>query len=160
MLKRLKLLKLHQFSVVRPELFSIYKYGCRKRGTNLKNSVKKAVFLVSSGKNRISPFWPPPKKNFWKSPLVALFGKNLSGSHAYKHVKLHHFCKKLFCVIPYGNNVEQHQCGNRAIAGWPTVHGVFCQTNTKSCQIHCQITDNRLQIILTKYCPKFAHVFH
>jgi len=36
------------------------------------------------------------------------------------------------------------------------VHGVFCQTFTKSCQFHCQITNNVLEIILPKYCQTSA----
>jgi len=42
---------------------------------------------------------------------------------------------------PSGSIVQQHQYGKQAIAGWQwqTVHGAFCQTITKSCQI---ITNN------------------
>jgi len=47
--------------------------------------------------------WPP-----WKNP---------SDAHAHKHVKLHHFCKKLCCITPSGNTVQHHQRGKQAIAG-------------------------------------------
>jgi len=86
---------------------------------------------------------PPP----WKNP---------SDAQAYnKHVKLHHFCKNYGCISPSGNTVQQHQCGKQAIAGWQTLHGVFCQTITKS----CQIANNILQIILTKYCQNSTTFF-
>jgi len=42
--------------------------------------------------------------------------KNFSDTHAHKHVKLHHFCKKLWCITPSGNPVQQHQCGKQATA--------------------------------------------
>jgi len=29
---------------------------------------------------------------------------------------------------------------------------VFCQTFTKSCQFHCQMTNNVLQMMLPKFC--------
>jgi len=53
------------------------------------------------------------------------------------------------CTTPSGNPVQQHQCGKQVIAGWQTVHGVFSQAITKSCQSHCQITNN-----IDKMLPK------
>ena len=49
----------------------------------------------------------------------------------------------------------QHQCGKQSKAGWQTVHCVFCQTITKS----CQITNNTLETISTKYCENSATFF-
>jgi len=65
----------------------------------------------------------PPRKTPLATP-----GKKPSDNHAYKHVKLHHFCEKLCCITPSDNTVQQHQCGQQAIAGWQTMHGIFCQT--------------------------------
>jgi len=70
---------------------------------------------------------------------VAPLGKIPSDAHAHKHVKWHHFCEKLCCITPPGNTAQQHKCDKQSIAGWQTVHGAFCQTITKSCQIDCQI---------------------
>ena len=42
---------------------------------------KRVVFLVSSGKNQISPFWPPPRKILEKSPSGPL-GKCLYDARA------------------------------------------------------------------------------
>jgi len=82
-----------------------------------------------------------------------------SDAHAHKHVKWHHFCEKLWCIAPSGNTVQQHQCGKQSIAGWQTVYGVSCQTITKSWQIHCQITNNMLETISTKYFQISAAFF-
>ena len=48
---------------------------------------------------------------FWlKNPLIPP-RKNLFEAHAHKHVKLHHFCKKMCCITSSGKNLQQHQCG-------------------------------------------------
>jgi len=62
-----------------------------EEGRNLKISAKKAVFLVSSGENKIHHFWLSLEKHLEK------FTKSLSNTHAHKHVKLHHFCQN--CVV-------------------------------------------------------------
>jgi len=108
-------------------------------------------------KTKFHHFWPP-WKNFWKNPLVALPGEIPSDAHAHKRVKWHYFCEKLCCITPSGNTVQQHQCGKQAIAGWQTVHGVFCQTITKSYQINCHIT-NKVRNIIEKILPKFCNDF-
>jgi len=43
-------------------------------------------------------------------------GIYLSDAHAHKHVKLHHFCKKVCCFTPSGIIVQQHQGDKQAIA--------------------------------------------
>ena len=50
------------------ELFPIHKHGCRKGGRNLKSSAEKAVILVSSGENDISPILVTP---YDTSPILA-----------------------------------------------------------------------------------------
>jgi len=45
------------------------------------------------------------------------------------------FVKNCGVLHQLANIVQQHKCGKQSIAGWQTVHGVFCQTITKSCQI-------------------------
>ena len=124
-------------------------YGYRKGGKNLKISPKDAVFLISRGKNPISPLLAHPRKA-WKNPLVDHW-KNFFRRPCTQACKMTSFFFKLCCVTPSGNTVQQHQFGKQSIAGWQTVGRVFCQTITKSCQIHCQIT-NMLEIISTKYC--------
>jgi len=94
----LKRLKLHQFFNGVARTFPTHKHGCRKKGKNLKISAKKAVFLVSSGKNYISPLLPPVEKPLEKSTSVPS-EKIPSDAQAHKHVKLHHFCEKLGCKI-------------------------------------------------------------
>jgi len=54
------------------ELFPTHKHGCRKGGTNLKFSAKKAVFLVVSGKKQISPLLAPLEKLLEKSTSAPL----------------------------------------------------------------------------------------
>jgi len=56
----LKRFKLHQFLMLQHERFPTHKHGCRKGGRNLKSSAKKAVILVSRGKNQISPLLATP----------------------------------------------------------------------------------------------------
>jgi len=131
------------------ELVLTHKHGCRKRGRNLKISAKN-IFLVSSVKNQISPLLSPLGKLLEKSTSGPP-GKIPSDAHARKHVKLHQFCEKMCCITLSGNTVHQHQCGKQ-IAGRQTVHGVFCQTITESCWIHCQIRNKILEIISTKFC--------
>jgi len=46
---------------------------------------QKVVFLVSSGKNQISPFWPPPRKILEKSP----------NGHRWKNPPDAHVCRLL-----------------------------------------------------------------
>jgi len=72
-----------------------------------------------------------------------------------KHVKFPHLCKKWFSITPSGYTVRQHQCGERWSANRRTVIRlcmVFCQTFTKPCQFHCQMTNNALQAMLPKFC--------
>jgi len=132
-------------------------YGCRKEGRNLKISAKKVIFLVSSGKKQISPLLGRPHRKTFGNIYQWPPWKNPSNAHAHKHAKLHHFCKKLCCISPSGNTVQQHQCGKQAIARWQTAHGVFCQTITKSCQITNNI--GLLHMILSKYCQILQHFF-
>ena len=54
------------------------------------------------------------------------------------------------CIAPPGSTIQHHQCGKQSTTGWQTVHGVFCQTITKS----YQITDN-----IDKILPKFCNIF-
>jgi len=49
------------------ELFPTHKHACQKGDGNLTISAKKAVFLVLSGKNQISPLYPPLEKLLEKS---------------------------------------------------------------------------------------------
>jgi len=87
----------------------------------------------------------PPRKAFGKIYLWPP-GKNPSDAHAHKHAKLH-IRKKLCCIIPSGNTVQQHHCGKQAIAGWHTVH-----SSTQLLILSNSLTYNVLQRILTKYC--------
>jgi len=129
--------------------FFLYKNMGAERGAGIKKLQQKNVFSrFWLAKNKFHDFLPPLEKLLKKS-TTAPTGKNPSDAHAHnKRVKLRHFC----CITPYGNTVQQHQCGKQAIAGWHTVHGVFCQTITK----FCQITKNILQIILAKYWQNSA----
>jgi len=68
------------------ERFPTHKHGCQKGDSNLKISAKKAVFLVSSGKEQNSPLLDPPKKCLEKSTSAPPW-KNPSDTHAHKHVK-------------------------------------------------------------------------
>ena len=106
-------------------------------------------------KTKFRHFWPPVEK-LLKNPLVPPLEK-FYPTTMHKHVKWHHFCEKLCCITPSGNTVQQHKCGKQSIAGWQTVHGVFCQTMTKSCQIHCQLqyVKNNIDNILQKFCNVF-----
>jgi len=49
----------------------------------LKISAKKVVFLVSRGKNQISPLLAPPRKTLEKSPSAPPPWKNYSDAHAW-----------------------------------------------------------------------------
>jgi len=127
-----------------------------EEGLEFENFSKKCCFLNFECQTKFYHCWAPVEKP-WENPLVAPPGKILSDAHAHsKHVKWHHFCEKLCCITPSGNTIQQHQCGKQSIAGWQVVHGAFCQTITKSCQIHCQITNNMLEIISTKYFQNSA----
>jgi len=100
-------LEIHQFFSRVARTFSYTQAWVPEGGNQFENFRKKAVFLVSSGKKRISPLLPPiPRKMFGKIHQWPLPGKDFSDAHAHKHVTLHHFCKKLCCVTPYGNTVE------------------------------------------------------
>jgi len=104
-------------------------------GREFENFSKKGIFVVSSGKKQISLLLAPPRKTFRKIHQW-LSCKTPFDAHAHnKHVKLHHFRKIFCCITPSGNTVQQHQCAKQAISGGQTVHGVFCQRITKSCQI-------------------------
>jgi len=72
----------------------------------LKISAKKAAFLVSSGKTKFHHFRPLLEKLLEKS-ISAPLKKIIPTPIAHKHVKLHHFCKKLCCITPPGNTVQQ-----------------------------------------------------
>jgi len=89
--------------------------GLVGRGQEFENFSKNAVFLVSSSEKQISPLLAPLE--LLKNPLVDPRGKNRSDVHAHKHVKSHHFYKKLCCITPSGNTVQQRQCGKQAIQG-------------------------------------------
>jgi len=62
----LKLMKFDQFIMVWHELFPIHKHGCRKGGRDLKALGKRAIFIVLSGKNQISPLLAPHTTTFRK----------------------------------------------------------------------------------------------
>ena len=129
--------------------FPTRKHGGRKEGRNLKISAKRLFSEFRVAKTKFHHFWfPPLEKLLEKSSSDPPPEKILPTPYAHKHVKLHHFCKKLCCISPFGRTVQQHQWDKQAIAGWQTVHDVFCQTITK----YCQITNNILQMILSKYC--------
>jgi len=85
-------LKLHQFFMVWHEFFPANKHGCRKGGRNLKISAKKAVFIVSSGENQISPLLPLLVKLLEES-TGAPVEKNLSDVHAQ--------CTQICNIIPF-----------------------------------------------------------
>ena len=149
--------KMVGFNGVTPT-FPTHKHMGVRKGAGIWNFSKNAVFLISSIKNQISPLLTSPRKTS-KCTSVPPW-KNAFRRHAHKHVKWYHFCVKLCCITPSGNTVQQHQCGKQSIARWQTGHGVFCQTITKSCEIHCQITNNMLEIISTKFCENSATFFH
>ena len=136
------------------ELFPTHKCGCRNMDRSLKISAKNAVFIISSGKKKFHHLWPPAEKRLEISTSVPP-AKMPSDAHAHKHAKWHHFCEKFCCLTPSGNTVQQHQRGKQSIAGWQTVHSVFCQTISKS----CQITNNMFETISKKYCQNSATFF-
>jgi len=117
-------------------------------GREFENFSKKGIFVVSSGKKQISLLLAPPRKTFRKIHQW-LSCKTPFDAHAHnKHVKLHHFRKIFCCITPSGNTVQQHQCAKQAISGGQTVHGVFCQRITKSCQITNNNWQNTAKILL------------
>jgi len=71
----------------------------------LKISAKTAVFLFSSGKKTNFTTFVSPQEKRLENSLVPPSGKNASDAHAHKHVKLHHFCKKLRYTSQSGNTV-------------------------------------------------------
>ena len=136
----LKRLKLPQIFNVVARTFPTNKHVCRKMGKNLRISAEKAIFLVSRGENLISPILAILETYFEKIDYCPPFPpKKILPTPKNKHVKLHHFCEKLCCITTSGNTVQQHQWGKQFIAGRQTAHGAFCQTITKSFQIHGQI---------------------
>jgi len=76
---------------------------------------------------------------FWRC------GTNLFPTH--NHAKLHHLAT-LFDNTN-GNMVSNPEKGNHI------VRGVFCLIFTKSCQIHCQITNNISEILMSKDWQNF-----
>jgi len=129
--------------------------GVSEEGQEFENFSKHALFLISSGK----PLLDLRRKTFGKIHYWTP-GKNSFRHPCTQACKMTPFLwKKMCCISPSGNTVQKHQYGKQSIAGWQTVHGVFCQTTTKSCQIHCQITNKMLEIILTKYCQNSATFF-
>jgi len=88
--------------------FSYTQAWLSEGGPEFEHFSKKALFLVSSGKKQISPLSAPLEKLLEKSTSVPP-GKNPSNAHTHKHAKLH--CKKLCCITPSGNTVQQHQFG-------------------------------------------------
>jgi len=153
-----KRLKLHQFLMGSTNSFLHTSMGVGK-GTGIWNFQQKTVFLVLSGKKQISPLLAPFEK-LLKNPQVPPWIKSFRRpcTQAYK---LHHFCKN--CVVIYHlatlfNNTNAVST-KQAIAGWQTRYGVFCHTITKSCQIHCQVTNNILKRTLTKYCQNSTTFF-
>jgi len=61
-----------------------------------------------------------------------------------------------YTIRQHCSTTRQHQCGKQSIAGRQTVRIVFCQAIMKS----CQITNNILEIMSTKYCQNSATSFH
>ena len=137
----------HIFQLFGTNLFLHTSIWVSEEGQEFENFSKNAAFLISSGKKQISPFLAPRRKIFGKIPPW----KNSFRRPCNKNVKWHHFCDKLCCIAPSSSTVQQHKCGEQSIAGWQTVHGAFCQTITKS----CQITNNIWEIISTKFCNVF-----
>jgi len=130
-------------------------------GRNLKISPKKGCFLSFEWQKTNFTTFGQHLKNIWKNPLVVPPGKNPSEAHAHKHVKLPHFCKNLCCITSSVNTIQQHQFGKQAIAGLHSGNGVFCQTITKSCEIHCKSqkilpTTNNINKIQPKFCNIFS----
>jgi len=127
--------------------FFPHKHGCRTGDRNLKISAKKAVFLVVSGKNQISPLLAPLEKLMKKSTSAPL--DKILPTLMHTSIKITRFLWKLCCIAPSGNTVQQHQCTKQAIVGWQTGHGVFCKTITKSCQIHVRQNIDNFMFIWT-----------
>jgi len=73
----LKRLKFHQLLMLGHERFPTHKHGCRKGGKNLKIAAKKAVYIVSSGVNEISPLLLPLEKLLEKSTSGTPWKKSL-----------------------------------------------------------------------------------
>ena len=110
----LKRLKLHQFLIVWHKLFPMHKHGCRK-GAGIFQQKRlfswfRVIKKLHCNCNYKFHHFCPPTKTFGKIHNCPP-GKNPSDAHAHEHVKLHQFCKKLCCITPSGNTVQQHQCG-------------------------------------------------
>jgi len=90
-----------------------------EEGQEFENFSKKGCFLSFEWEKEISPLLATPRKTFgkihWCPPSKNSVRR--SDTHTHKHVKLHHFCKKLCCIAPSGNTVQQHQYGNQSTAG-------------------------------------------
>ena len=144
----LKRLKLHQLFNGWHELFPTHKHGCRKWDRNLKNSAKKLFSYLWVVNPNFTTFAPPKKQLLKKStsaPRIKSFRRPCTQAY-----KLHHFCKNcavLHHVTTLFNNTNAVSI-KQAITGWRTI--------TKSCQIHCQVTNNILKIALLKFC----NIFH
>jgi len=99
------------------DLFPKHKHGCRKQ--EFENFSKKGCFLSFEWqKTNFSTLSPLEK--LLENPLVALPGKNPSDAHTHKHVKVHHFCKKL-CLFRHlatlFNNTTLFNNAKQGIAG-------------------------------------------
>ena len=115
----LKRLKLHQFLLVWHERFPPQEFG---------NFSKKGCFRSFEWlETNFTTYVPPLERLLEKSTRAPPWKKSFRRPCTQKHVKLHHFCEKLCCITPSGNNVQQHQCSKQAIAGWQTSRGAFCQ---------------------------------
>ena len=145
----LKRLQLHKFLMVWNERFPSHKLGCGKGGGNSNILAKKVVFLVRVETQKFHHFGPP-EKFFGKIHLWPT-GKNPSDAHAHKHAKLHHFYKKLCGIALSGNLFNNTNTVSKPQHGH-TLCTVYSDTQLRILSIHCRITNNVLQTILTKYC--------
>jgi len=102
----LKRLKLHQFLMVRHELYPTHKHGCRKGGRNLKCSGTWLFSEFRVVKNTFHHFSTPYQKNVWKNPLVPPPSRKTSFRRPCV-AKLHHFWKKVCCISPSDNTFSK-----------------------------------------------------
>jgi len=84
-------------------------------GQELENFSKKRCFLSFEWQKKISPLLATPEK-FLEKSTVDPWKKSFRRPCTHKHVKLQ-YLKNLCCITPFGNTVQQHQCGKQAIAG-------------------------------------------
>jgi len=150
----LKRLKLQQFFNGVAQTFSYTQGWVSEGGRNLKISAKNAAFLISSGKNQISPLLAPRRKTFGKKHYRPP-RKNSFRRPCTQTCKMTLFLWKNVLYSLSGNAVQQHQCGEQSIAGWQTVHRVICQIIA----ISCQVTNDMLEENIDKMLPKFCNVF-